>query len=236
MTEVSEGSGPIPRRSPRASDGGAPVSGALAIVLAVVAVVAGFLILRSISGDDPAGLGVSPQGEGATPGTAVEPGATTLPAGTAAPIGTSPPTSPPIVTVGATVVVANASSLSGTAAQMTTALQTVGFQMGEATNAAGLVDPLTASVVYYDPGQAAAQSVANSVAQALGGGVSVLPLDGTPNIESGDLAGAGVLLMLGTDKAGRTLEELNPSAVQPAPTQITNPVVGAVTTPPTSGA
>ena len=44
MTDVPDGSGQIPRRAPRVSDGSAPVSGALAIVLAVVAVVAGFLI------------------------------------------------------------------------------------------------------------------------------------------------------------------------------------------------
>ena len=51
MSDVADGSGPVPRRTPRSADGGAPVSGALAIVLAVVAVVAGFLILRSISDD-----------------------------------------------------------------------------------------------------------------------------------------------------------------------------------------
>ncbi len=49
MTDGPDGSGQMPRRTPRVSDGGAPVSGALAIALAVVAVVAGFLILRSIS-------------------------------------------------------------------------------------------------------------------------------------------------------------------------------------------
>ena len=56
MTDVPDGSGQIPRRSPRVGDGGAPVSGALAIVLAVVAVISGFLILRSISdgGNDSA--------------------------------------------------------------------------------------------------------------------------------------------------------------------------------------
>ena len=51
MTDAPDGSGQIPRRSPRVGDGGAPVSGALAIVLAVVAVISGFLILRSISDD-----------------------------------------------------------------------------------------------------------------------------------------------------------------------------------------
>ena len=49
MTDGHDGSGQMPRRSTRVGDGGAPVTGALAIVLAVVAVVAGFLILRSIS-------------------------------------------------------------------------------------------------------------------------------------------------------------------------------------------
>ena len=49
MTDAPDASGQIPRRTSRVGDGSAPVSGALAIVLAVVAVVAGFLILRSIS-------------------------------------------------------------------------------------------------------------------------------------------------------------------------------------------
>ena len=60
-TDVPEGSGPGPvGRRPRAGDGGAPVSGALAIVLAVVAVVAGFLILRSINDDDDGDAGETP--------------------------------------------------------------------------------------------------------------------------------------------------------------------------------
>ena len=57
-TDVPEGSGPGPvGRRPRAGDGGAPASGALAIVLAIVAVVAGFLILRSINDDDDGDVG-----------------------------------------------------------------------------------------------------------------------------------------------------------------------------------
>ena len=48
MSDLADGSGHMPRRT-RVGEGGAPVSGGLAIVLAVVAVVAGFLILRSIS-------------------------------------------------------------------------------------------------------------------------------------------------------------------------------------------
>ena len=62
-TDVPEGAGPGPvGRRPRAGDGGAPASGALAIVLAIVAVVAGFLILRSINDDDDGDAGETPNG------------------------------------------------------------------------------------------------------------------------------------------------------------------------------
>src|SRR5262245_857186 len=107
MSDVSDGSGPIQRRAPRSSDGAAPVSGALAIVLAVVAVVAGFLILRSISDDgekqfDLQSAGTGPaandDGDTATTTTPVSP-QSTAPAAT---------TVPPMVTDGATVIVANA--------------------------------------------------------------------------------------------------------------------------------
>ena len=75
--------------------------------------------------------------------------------------------------------------------------------------------------------QAAAQAVAESVNTAMGGGATVLPLQGTPPTADGDIAGAGVLLMLGLDKANKTLEELNPSTGGTAP-------VGVVTNPPLS--
>lgn len=233
MTDVSEGSGPIPRRTPRASDGGAPVSGALAIVLAVIAVVAGFLILRSISGDEEQQLGIPSDGAAAPSGTLAPTETTAQPGVTAAPIPTNAPTTPPIITQGATVIVANASGVGGTAAQMSTALATVGFGMGDPTNAAGLADALATSIVYYDTAQAGAQAVAESVARSLGGGVTVLPLPaGTPPVDSGNLNGAGVLLMLGSDKAGKTLAELDPNAAPAAVTQLTNPPVGATTVAP----
>ena len=49
MSDVPDGSGPVPRRTTRVGDGGAPVSGALAMALAAVALIAGFFILRSPS-------------------------------------------------------------------------------------------------------------------------------------------------------------------------------------------
>jgi hypothetical protein len=232
MTDV-EGSGPIPRRSPRPGDGGSQVSGALAIVLAVVAVVAGFLILRSISGDGDQQLGIPQTGTGAsdgggdvTPATTLPPGGTTLP--------TTPPvtTAPPLVFTGASVMVVNANGQGGTAGQMSRALLTAGFDTVDPTDAAGLPEPLQASIVYYDPAQTAALDVASSVNRVLGGDLSVLPLPaGTPPVAGGSLNGAGVVLMLGTDKAGRTLDELNPAGAQ-TPAVVTNPPLDAGTTAP----
>jgi LytR cell envelope-related transcriptional attenuator len=205
-TDVPEGSGsgPVGRR-PRAGDGGAPASGALAIVLAVVAVVAGFLILRSINDDDDGDLG-----EGAT-GTTLptdSAAATTIGGVTTLP-GTTTTTQPPLVLDPAvTVIVANASNVNGSAAQMSRALGVVGYTMGEPTNKAASVGQLEASVVYFDPAVPNAEAVAGSVARSLGGVDAISPVPTPAPTESGELGGAGVLVMLGIDKAGKTLDEL----------------------------
>ena len=133
MSDVADGSGPVPRRSPRSSDGGAPVSGALAIVLAVVAVVAGFFILRSISGDDKKQFDLQSAGTGAPSGGENNAPESTVPTSTASTLPTSTTTT--IVTDGATVVVANANGQGGSAATMSTALEVAGFTMGDAMDA-----------------------------------------------------------------------------------------------------
>jgi hypothetical protein len=230
MSEVSDGSGQIPRRSPRTSDGGAPVSGALAIVLAVIAVVAGFFILRSISGDDEEQLGI-PTGTGQGDGGDEGADATTddsLPTSTASQLPTTT-AAPALIVDGATVVVANANGIGGSAATMSRALEAgPGFTMGEPTDASSATGVLDVTVIYYDTAQPAAQPVADSVNVAMGGGATVLPLPaGTPPVASGDLGGAGVLVMLGTDKANKTLEELNPTA-NTAPVVVTNPPLSSV--------
>jgi hypothetical protein len=178
----------------------------ISIVLAVVAVVVGFLILNNITDDGPSGDDVTTPVDSVvdtTPGSLVENTTTTT-------------TEPPLVTEGATVVVANASGVPGSAGRMSTELATLGFVMAEATNSTQ--SGLTASIVQYDPTIAAAQAVAESVARSMGGlTVEVVP---TPApVDGGSLNGAGVVVLLGTDEADKTIAQLSAptAAVTPAP-------------------
>ncbi len=203
------------RRSPRQGVGGSPMGSTVSIVLAVVAVIVGFLILNNITSDGPsAGDGGSNPVDSvldSTPDSVVETSSTTT-------------TEPPLVTEGATVVVANASGVPGSAGRMTTELSTLGFTMAEATNSTQ--SGLSASIVQYDPTIAAAQSVAESVARSMGG----LTVEAVPTpapIDGGSLNGAGVLVLLGTDEADKTIAQLSAS-VTPAP----DPSGGATDTTP----
>jgi hypothetical protein len=178
----------------------------ISIVLAVVAVVVGFLILNNITDDGSSGdEATSPVDSvlDSTPGSVVD-------------LTTTTTTEPPLVTEGATVIVANASGVPGSAGRMSTELATVGFTMAEATNSTQ--SGLTASIVQYDPTIAAAQAVAESVARTMGGlTVEVVP---TPApVEGGSLNGAGVVVLLGTDQADKTIAQLSTptAAVTPAP-------------------
>lgn len=239
MTDVPDGSGQIPRRTTRINDGGAPVSGALAIALAVVAVIAGFLILRSISdsGNESADFPAAGDSGAAAPG---DQGTTddTLTDGSVLP--TLPPTTttPAIVTEGASVIVANANGVGGSASSMTRALETgPGFTMIDPVNSSSTIGDLEVSVIYFDPASPAAQTVADSLARVLGGVSSVAPMPETPPTSDGTLGGAGVLLMLGNDKAGKTLEELAPAVSAGNVVTVTNPAVAGDTssTTPTTG-
>ncbi len=212
MTDVPDGSGQIPRRSPRVSDGSAPVSGALAIVLAVVAVIAGFLILRSISdgGEQTADFPEPGAAQSGGPSGAENPTNTTGPDESVA---TLPPTTtvPPLIVEGAGVVVANANGQGGSASAMSRALETTyGFGLVDPTNASSTIPNLEESVIYYVADVPAAQDVANSLGRVLGGVSSIAPMPETPPTQDGTLNGGDVLLMLGLDKANKTLEELAP--------------------------
>src|SRR5262245_47696476 len=98
-------------RRPRVGDSGSPVGSTLSIILAVVAVVAGFLILRAITDDDSSADGEEITGGG----TDTEVTTPTIPEGqitvettAVAPIAAAGP-----VYAGATISVANASGVGG---------------------------------------------------------------------------------------------------------------------------
>jgi hypothetical protein len=227
MSDVPDGSGPVPRRTTRVSDGGAPVSGALAMALAAVALVAGFFILRSISDGGEQSLDLPGTGSTAESGNGDEgtdPDATTQT--TVANQEPTTTTEPPLVVSGASVIVANANGIGGSAGSMTRTLEAVGFTLVDPTDASSTVPTLDTSVIYYEPEMTGAQAVADSVNRVLGNDLQVSPLQGTPPTQDGSLDGAGVLLMLGTDKANKTLDELNPGQTA---TEVTNPPVAGET-------
>lgn len=113
-----------------------------------------------------------------------------------------------LVTEGATVVVANASGINGSAGRMTDALAIAGFTTGDATNSSE--GPLATSKIYYDPDNADAKAVADSLRQALGGGdIEVLELTVPAPLSDPETIGdASVLLAMGDDTADKTLDEL----------------------------
>jgi len=190
-----------PSRPPKRSGSGAsPMGSTLAIVIAVAAVVVGFLILRSIRSDDNGDATDTPT----TPvATTIDPSQTT----TIAPLPSGPTTTAVFTptTQGAKVQVANSSHANGVAGVLSTALQGKGFTMGEPTNGA-TKEPLTK--IQYLSGDNNAQAVAQSVAQLMGvASIEIIP---TP-VQLQDpslLADNTVLVLLGDDKAGKTLEQM----------------------------
>lgn len=207
-----------PSRSPRPGVGGSPMGSTVSIVMAVIAVVVGFLILNNINDD-----GTSPGGGIAVPVDSVDD--TTVDSIVET---TTTTTEPPLVTDGATVVVANASGVPGSAGRMTEELAGVGFVTATAANSTQ--SGLAASVVQYDPSNAAALAVAESVARIMGG-LTVAEVATPPAIQGGSLDGAGVLVLLGTNEADKTIGQLSAPAAVIAPAPV---VSGDATTAATS--
>jgi hypothetical protein len=211
------------RTTTRVGDSGSPVGSPLTIVLALIAVVVGFLIFRSIDDSNAGGL------EDPAGGSTTAPAATTTAAGAAAPTTAATATTAATrVTDGATVIVANASSAGGVAAQMTQQLETAGYATADPTDATGA--NLDTSVVYYIEAPPQIQTVAQSVARDLGG-VDAQPMPSAIPVDGASIGTATVLVMLGDDLAGQSLadivEEAGANVEAPAPAS------GATTT--TSG-
>jgi hypothetical protein len=206
-------------RSTRVGDSGSPVGSPLTIVLALIAVVVGFLIFRSIDDSDAGGV-ETPDGATTVPagGATTAPGATT--ATTAAPATTAPNR----VTEGATVIVANASAAGGEAQNTQDALEEAGYTVTADATSDTNAEPLEESIVFYTEGVPAIQAVAQSVARDLGG-LTVQAMPSPIPVEGGSIGTATVLVMMGNDIAGESLDDLGGAAAAnveaPAPAAAT---------------
>ena len=131
------------------------------------------------------------------------------------PVATQPTTTEPstpgtvaLVTDGATVVVANASSVNGAAGRLTERLAAAGFDTAGATNSSE--GPLETTKVYYNASVDGAQAVAESLVAAFGGGeISAQPLPTPAPLSNPETIGdATVLVALGEDIVDKSLAEL----------------------------
>jgi hypothetical protein len=111
------------------------------------------------------------------------------------------------------VQVANCSVQSGVAQMMSSVLTDTGFTMADPVN--GTCDPkLDTSYVIYDTQVSGAKEVADTLARVLGG-LHMEPTTQLPiKVESGAWAdGSGVVLLLGNDLAGKTLDQIHGESV-----------------------
>lgn len=178
-----------PRRAPsesRQASGTTNVNSTLSIIIAVLAVLLGFFILRDIRSDQTGQSSVAPT-EIVTDSTETTIGEVVVPT--------------TLVLTSFKIQVTNASGISGSAGQLTTELQGRGYIVQPANNRSEITPKQTVTVVYYLLGS---EQAAAAVANALGGvGIAAMP---TPiPTESGNLGEATVLILLGTDLAGKPL-------------------------------
>ena len=178
----------------RGGSNGVSVSTTLSVIVAAIAVLLGFLILRDVNRDRPATTApvdtettvVDPTGESSVAPTDT----TTLPRS------------------GFKVLVANASGITGSAGQMSTALQSEQFIVSQPKNMDPTYGKQSVTVVFYVPGY---ENGATAVAEILGG-LQIQPVATPAPVEGGSLGEAQVLIMLGTDLAGKLLPGALPSA------------------------
>lgn len=178
-----------PRRAPvdrRPVGGTTNINSTLSIIIAVLAVLLGFFILRDIRNDQSGQTVVAP-----TEAT-IDPTQTTI---------AEIPVETTLVKTAFKVQVTNASGISGSAGQMTTELQGRGYIVQPANNKSEITPKQTVTVVYYLLGsESAAAVIANEL-----GGVGIAAMPQPIPTESGKLGEASVLILLGTDIAGKPL-------------------------------
>ena len=165
----------------------APSTGTLGAAVAVAALVLGFLVLRDVRSDGGAVV---------TPGT----GDVVNPTDTSADPAAS--TTVPFNISGFKIQVANASGVALSAGKMTTDLQAQGYVVQPALNVpAGTAKRQKTGVFYL----AGCETGAQNVSATLGGAVDVAAMPSPVPVEGGSLKEACVLILLGTDLAGKPL-------------------------------
>jgi LytR cell envelope-related transcriptional attenuator len=197
------------RRDPTLGDSRAPITTFVVLAAAATAVIAGFLILRSVT--DPKADADEPASELAS--TVAAPTSTTVAAAPATT--TDPPTSTTTTTTtgapsasksDATVVVVNASGVDRSATAMSDELSAHGYTTAPVANSTGPY--LDRSVVYYVDGDDTSLAVARLLADQIPTALT-MPMPKPPPLDR-PLDQATVALMLGRDAAGRPLAELAP--------------------------
>jgi hypothetical protein len=177
--------------------------------VAVLAVLLGFFILRDLRNDTSV---ASPEAgqtdESATQETTVE----TIAVET---------TAAPVALTAFKVQIANASGVSGSAGLLTTEMQGRGYIVQPAINKNEATPKQTVTVVYYLLGS---EAPAAQVARELGG-VATSPMPTPIPTETGSLGEASVLILMGTDVAGKPLSILASGTVAP-PVIITTTTTG----------
>jgi LytR cell envelope-related transcriptional attenuator len=196
------------RRKPRLGESRAPVTTLVVLVAATVAVIAGFVVLRSVT--DPAEGSDEATGDAATVVSST-PGSTISAAPPSTTGGTSSTTTSTTTTVAprasksdATVVVANASGVDQSATAMTEELEAHGYTTSPVANATGSY--LDQSIIYYLDGDDASLGVARLLAEQIPT-ARTIPMPDPPPLDR-PLNGATVVLLLGLDAAGRSLSDL----------------------------
>jgi len=198
------------RRTPRFGDSGAPITTGALLVAAAVAVIAGFVVLRSITeqvdesesivGSDIAASHVATTTVTAAPmSTAARPLSTTTTTST-----TSTTVASSAAKSDAIVVVANASGVDRSATAMISELEAEGYTTAPVANTTG--PRLERSIIYYLVEDPASLAVARLLAEQIPT-AQTLAMPEPPPLDR-PLNGATVALLLGRDAAGRSLAEL----------------------------
>jgi LytR cell envelope-related transcriptional attenuator len=188
-------------------------SPAIAVVIALLAAVLGFFILKKLDGNDSAS-GTKPPA--VTTGTGVttadgEPQDSGASGVTPAPVTLPPP--PPPTPGSYTVIVANGSGTPGSAKAMSTLLGVQGTKMGGATNILDTLPKFETSKVYFVAGNDAQGA---AVAKLLGCAFVAEPMPATPPVDPTALVDVQVLIVQGKDLATSVLSPCADGAT-PAP-------------------